>query len=68
MRAALLIALVGLAAGGAWAQRPSVLIQPPRYVPISRAMKLEQLCNVESRARTTREATANALRCALRLR
>jgi hypothetical protein len=68
MRAALLLALVGLAASGAWAQRPSVLIQPPRWVPISRAMKLEQLCLVESQARTTREATADALRCALRLR
>jgi hypothetical protein len=68
MRAALLLALVMLAAGGAWAQRPSVLIQPPRYVPISPAMVREQLCNVESRARTTQDATAHALRCNLRFR
>lgn len=68
MRGALLLALFVLAAGGAWAQRPSVFIQPPRWVPISRAMKLEQLCIVESRARTTQEATAHALRCNLRFR
>jgi hypothetical protein len=68
MRTALLLALALLAIDGAWAQRPSVLIQPPRWVPISRAMVREQLCLTQSRARTTQEASAHALRCNLRLR
>ncbi len=68
MRTALLFAVIVLAAVGTWAQRPSVLIQPPRYVPISRAMVGEQLCLAESHARTTQEATAHALRCAVRFR
>lgn len=68
MKTALLLALTLLAIDGAWAQRPSVLIQPPRWVPISRAMKLEQLCLAESHASATQEATAWALRCNLRFR
>jgi hypothetical protein len=68
MKTALLLALIVLAVDGAWAQRPSVLIQPPRWVPISRAMVREQLCLTESRARSTQEATAWALRCNLRFR
>lgn len=66
MRWGLLGLIAALAVGGAWAQPPSVFIQPPRYVPIPHAMVREQLCLVESRARTTQEATAYALRCAER--
>lgn len=66
MRIALLIALAILATTGAWAQRPSVFIQPARWVPISRAMTLRELCRAESHARTIREATAHDLRCELR--
>ena len=51
-----------------WLLVSAVLIQPPHYVPVSRAMVREQLCLTESRARTTQEATAWALRCSLRFR
>jgi hypothetical protein len=67
MRAALLVFLALLVAGGAWARRP-VFIAPAHHVAISRAMVREQLCDLESHARSIQEATAHALRCALRFR
>lgn len=67
MRGALLLFLALLAIVPAEARR-EIFIQPAGEVSISRAMKREQLCLVESRARTTHEATAHALRCSLRYR
>lgn len=59
MRAALTVLLGVLVVFGPWRQRD---------VPISRAQVREQLCLTESRAHTTQEATAHALRCNLRFR
>lgn len=66
---AILIALLLLAAADVHArERVTVFIEPQREVPISRAMVAEQLCLLESTARTITEASAHALWCNLRHR
>lgn len=51
-----------------WLLVSAVFIQPPHYVPVSKAEIREQLCIVQSHARTTQEATAHYLSCNLRYR
>lgn len=67
MTRAIAFLLLALAAAPAQARR-AIFIQPPREVPVSRAMIAEQRCLARSRARTTQAATVHALDCALRFR
>lgn len=62
------LAVAGLLIISPATARRAIFIEPPRDVPVSRAMLAEQLCLTQSRARTTQEATAHALWCALKYR